>query len=381
MPHGVAKQKHWKEIEQYNQNQLKDVQQLQSRLELIQHIHDELQQIVFQYQDYIVYEKETLSLDFHSVTNESFSFDGLSKKESDKLYKQIQDTEEDYLDRIQYLSIMNDDMIQRFNDLYVDIKQLYEEVEMKLQSLGESKRDFEFDIERSVNRLLEITKMKSDSDIKYYEDQIRLKKENLVTYQKQMTSFRERNEFLNVDQLEQKAKVYHLDAEVQSKIEDWTKMTFNKVIFDSKKHSYNQKTSVFDNMMMNKKNITIVIETTIDNQKIHFGMCIFKEIDKLFTKVGTSIMDENCFVFTFQKNKVNQYCNKINLPFAINLYPQDHECLFQLGMEIKVSKNLMITYIQSKQSVFDYGFDANALLPKSGIDFVKADRVMVYQMI
>ena len=372
--------------EKENKNEIKEKKEdknnktFKNQIQLLKEVRGKLESVVWQYDEYIDYNQETKRL-FTKQPDKTVDFENLSKKESDFIYNRLKEDEESFYDRILYLSEMNAELLDRFNFIYNDIHALHEEIKTKLETSKQSNKNLQEMMEKSINRLLEITKIKTDSDIKFYREQIKNKEEFLKEFQQDMSKLRERNTKLsqtdNCDEIQKDI----IDDMYRIPLENWSQKKISNVIFDTNYDDYYQNTSVFDTEMMKKKDVAILIETTIDNEKIVAGMCIFEEINKLYTEPGTTIFDDNAFIFTFRKDKQLKFSDKKQMhPFAINLYSKESEVLFQLGMDVKVSKELSILCLQNDQSVFDYGKEENALFGKVGKDIAVADRIVVYQL-
>ena len=78
-------------------------------------------------------------------------------------------------------------------------------------------------------------------------------------------------------------------------IEEWTEKRINNILFDSDKDNWNRNTSVFDQRIMNKEHIIIVIEDSRGNQ---FGGYVNSKIDK----VGKWINDSKSLLFSLETN-------------------------------------------------------------------------------
>ena len=83
-------------------------------------------------------------------------------------------------------------------------------------------------------------------------------------------------------------------------LEEWSFSLFDSIIFDSNVCDWNTDTSTFDERILNKKQIVILIET---DDGIKFGGYVEKEIDK----VNEMIEDENTFLFTFKDNNPKKF--------------------------------------------------------------------------
>ncbi|BFU20522.1 trichohyalin, putative [Entamoeba histolytica] len=82
-------------------------------------------------------------------------------------------------------------------------------------------------------------------------------------------------------------------------LEEWTNRKVRNILFDSDKDDWNVDTSIFDQRIMNKEHIIIIIEDSKGNQ---FGGYVNSKIDK----VDYFINDSKSFVFSLESNGRNE---------------------------------------------------------------------------
>ena len=85
-----------------------------------------------------------------------------------------------------------------------------------------------------------------------------------------------------------------IDLSELKQLENWTNKKYKQIIFDSTKDNWNQYTSTFDSQLLNKENISIIIEDTQGNV---FGVFIKSTITS-----NRLIFDNNAFVFSLRSN-------------------------------------------------------------------------------
>ena len=183
---------------------------------------------------------------------------------------------------------------------------------------------------------------------------------------------------------ESKRKQIWLNDEQINKIEEWTRMKNEKVIFDSEIDKWKMGESEFDKIIINKQNIIILIE---NEEGIKIGGFISSKIDKITNYDDEEeeneewIADEKSFVFTFKDNKSMKYdIKKDKQDKAFCLYHKSHLNLFSIGNnDIVIEKIMDNTRIyQNERSSFDYEGKENALIGKTG--YLSTKRIIVIQM-
>ncbi|BFU20582.1 TLD, putative [Entamoeba histolytica] len=144
-------------------------------------------------------------------------------------------------------------------------------------------------------------------------------------------------------------------------IEEWTNRKVEDILFDSDIDNWNKNTSVFDQRIMNKEHIIIIIE---DEEGNKFGGYVDSKIDK----VGW-INDSQSFVFSLESKGRIEGMKKFDIKTpegAFCLFNQSHDCLFIFGFghDIFVFKENYKTQSHCNQYSFEYEGISNALCGK-----------------
>ena len=123
-------------------------------------------------------------------------------------------------------------------------------------------------------------------------------------------------------------------------MEEWTKTTFKKKIFDSYLHDYKINTSEFDNYIFGKEKIAILLED-VDNNL--FGLFIDSKI--MTYRYGRNgqwsrqdVKDPKCFIFSLNSCGRSKEMVKINIKkeesnFSFSLYEKHDKALFSTGIQ------------------------------------------------
>ncbi|BFU21509.1 trichohyalin, putative [Entamoeba histolytica] len=149
--------------------------------------------------------------------------------------------------------------------------------------------------------------------------------------------------------------------EIIKQLEELTEKRINNILFDSDKDDWNKNTSVFDERIMNKEHIIIIIEDEDGNK---FGGYVNEKIDK----VDECIYDSKSFVFSLESKGRMKGMMKfdIKLPeYAFILFNQSDIWLFEIGLgDIAVFKENYKTNSFCNQYSFEYEGITNALCGK-----------------
>ncbi|BFU26011.1 trichohyalin, putative [Entamoeba histolytica] len=162
-------------------------------------------------------------------------------------------------------------------------------------------------------------------------------------------------------------------------IEELTEKRINNILFDSDIDDWNRNTSVFDQRVMNKEHIIIIIEDEDGNK---FGGYVNSKIDK----VGTWISDSKSFVFSLVSNGRIEGMKKFDIEhpeYAFCLYNQSHDWLFKFGFldDIHVCKENDKTKSSCDQHSFSYEGISNALCGKEyPNNYFTPKRIIVIEM-
>ncbi|GAB1222217.1 hypothetical protein ENUP19_0099G0009 [Entamoeba nuttalli] len=161
-------------------------------------------------------------------------------------------------------------------------------------------------------------------------------------------------------------------------IEKWTNRKVFNILFDSDKDDWKEDTSIFNQRIMNKEHIIIIIEDEDGNK---FGGYVNEKIDK----VGCFINDCKSFVFSLESNGRMKGMKKFDIQqqqYAFQLYKQSHDCLFKFGYgcDILVHKENTKTISSCKQQSFEYEGIENALCGKEWPEYFTPKRIIVIEM-
>ncbi|BFU24978.1 predicted protein [Entamoeba histolytica] len=146
-------------------------------------------------------------------------------------------------------------------------------------------------------------------------------------------------------------------------IEEWTNRKVGNILFDSDNDNWNKDISVFDQRMMNKEHIIIIIE---DEEGNKFG----GYVDSKINKVDKWIYDSKSFLFSLESNGRMKGMMKFDIKqpqYAFCLYNQSHDRLFEFGFgyfgfcDIRVYKENNKTKSWCYQFSFEYEGIENAL--------------------
>ena len=143
-------------------------------------------------------------------------------------------------------------------------------------------------------------------------------------------------------------------------LEEWTKLKFKEVIYNSSVGDWNIHTSTFDKRIFGKKNVVIEME---DESGITFGVFIKKKIDRYYDKnmivFETRIEDSDAFVFIMKKHG-NMIPMKFNILYehsvnAFKLFNCENEILFMIGeTDFTIMKENNKAICQCIPESFDY---------------------------
>ncbi|BFU23275.1 predicted protein [Entamoeba histolytica] len=159
-------------------------------------------------------------------------------------------------------------------------------------------------------------------------------------------------------------------------IEEWTERRINNIIFDSDKDNWKEDTSVFDQRIMNKEHIIIIIE---DEEGNKFGGYVNSKIDK----VGQWIYDSKSFVFSLEsKGRIEgMKIFDIKQPeYAFYLNSQTDNSFFGFGYDIVIGKENNKTKSHCYQYAFEYKGIENALCGKELPYNFTTKRIIVIEM-
>ncbi|BFU21534.1 predicted protein [Entamoeba histolytica] len=171
-------------------------------------------------------------------------------------------------------------------------------------------------------------------------------------------------------------------------IEEWTNRKVGNILFDSDIDDWNKNTSVFDERVMNKEHIIIIIEDEDGNK---FGGYVDSKIDK----DGYDINDSKSFLFSLESNGRMKGMKKFDIKepqYAFCLSNQSNDYLFAFGgglfglfvfggNDIVVYKENHKTYSRCKQCSFEYEGISKALCGNEYPDnYFTPKRIIVIEM-
>ncbi|BFU22652.1 trichohyalin, putative [Entamoeba histolytica] len=110
-------------------------------------------------------------------------------------------------------------------------------------------------------------------------------------------------------------------------IEELTEKRISNILFDSDKDDWNKDTSVFDQRIMNKEHIIIIIE---DEEGNKFGGYVNSKI----YKIDEWTNDSKSFLFSLESKGRMKRMKKFDIKqsqYAFCLYNQYDDCLFKFG--------------------------------------------------
>ncbi|BFU22181.1 trichohyalin, putative [Entamoeba histolytica] len=162
-------------------------------------------------------------------------------------------------------------------------------------------------------------------------------------------------------------------------IEEWTEKRINNILFDSDIDDWKEDTSVFEERIMNKEHIIIIIE---DEEGNKFGGYVNSKIDE----VDDYINDSKSFVFSLESNGRMKGMKKFDIKqpeYAFYLFNQSDDLLFvfgYFGYDIYVYKENNKTYSYCVQCSFEYEGISNALCGKQLPKYFTPKRIIVIEM-
>ncbi|EMS14795.1 hypothetical protein KM1_334920 [Entamoeba histolytica HM-3:IMSS] len=157
-------------------------------------------------------------------------------------------------------------------------------------------------------------------------------------------------------------------------IEEWTNRKVGNIIFDSNIDNWKVSTSVFDQRIINKEYIMVLIE---DEEGNKFGGYVNSKIDK----VGGYINDSKSFLFSLVSNGRMEGMKKFDIKepeYAFYLYNQLCDWLFDFGYcDITIGKENDKTRSCCRQLSFEYEGIESLLCGKYNFT---PKRIMVIEM-
>ncbi|BFU20639.1 TLD, putative [Entamoeba histolytica] len=160
-------------------------------------------------------------------------------------------------------------------------------------------------------------------------------------------------------------------------IEEWTNRKVGNILFDSDIDNWNKNTSVFDQRIMNKEHIIIIIE---DEEGNKFGGYVNSKINK----VDKWISDSKSFVFSLESKGRIEGMMKFDIKqpqCAFWLFNQSYDCLFSFGYyDICVYKENNKTESHCYPRSFEYKGISKALCGNEYPEYFTPKRIIVIEM-
>ncbi|BFU19283.1 trichohyalin, putative [Entamoeba histolytica] len=159
-------------------------------------------------------------------------------------------------------------------------------------------------------------------------------------------------------------------------IEELTEKRISNILFDSDIDNWNKNTSVFDQRIMNKEHIIIIIEDEDGNK---FGGYIHSKIES----AREWINDSQSFVFSLESKGRIEGMKKFDIKqpqYAFILHNQSDNYLFGIGYDIGVFKENNKTKSHCNQRSFKYEGIKNALCGNKFPNRFTPKRIIVIEM-
>ncbi|BFU25338.1 predicted protein [Entamoeba histolytica] len=162
-------------------------------------------------------------------------------------------------------------------------------------------------------------------------------------------------------------------------LEEWTNRKVGNILFDSDKDDWNVNKSVFDERIMNKEHIIIIIE---DEDRNKFGGYVNSKVDK----IHSYIKDSKSFVFSLESKGRIEGMKKFDIKHTENtfyLHSQSSDGLFgfgKYGSDIFMCKENNKTKSWCYQYSYSYEGISNTLCGKEYPDRFTTKRIMVIEM-
>ncbi|EMD45460.1 Hypothetical protein EHI5A_253500 [Entamoeba histolytica KU27] len=212
-----------------------------------------------------------------------------------------------------------------------------------------------------------------------YEKQIHFlnKSRDIVVNERNITSMSDKESCIIPKEV--KYNDYEIIPKHQIKqLEEWTNRKVFNILFDSDIDDWKVNTSVFNQRIMNKEHIIIIIEDSDGNK---FGGYVNSKIDR----VDEWIYDSQSFVFSLESNRIERMIKfDIKTPEdAFYLCKRSDDCLFGYGYggDIDVYKENNKTNSYCKQYSFEYNGIENALCGKEWPNsYFTPKRIIVIEM-
>ena len=290
----------------------------------------------------------------------------------------------DLMNQIEYLIQQSSEVVKDIQSEDLNIKQKKEVIEIA--------EDKEAGIENGIEALTYIHDILNDFELiqQYYVNKLQYK---LSRVSKKLLKFENINQNQSkreelekeILQPSQSFEVFNLDDDEKAQLEIWTMKEINEVIFDSDNDDWNVNTSVFDQKLMNKKQLVFLIEDE-ENNKFGYYLSTQIEPNRYNHFVRT---DNNTFIFSLKSNgRLNQMMKfEIkDIDGGYEMKQNHHNVLIHLGfgsdgaIHLKKFNSKSESYCVNSDSFNWHGME-NALTGKPSFGKFTPRRIVVIEMI
>ena len=266
-----------------------------------------------------------------TIYNERKTEWGMREKEIEQqqLKHKMKDTEKREYDELISTVKQIKDCISTTQTTVNDIKRTTTSINNSVSSISNT-------VSQAVkNEITTVTRKIVNQDIKF--DDI-TKKHDMIT-----------NWFTKHDAIQIDSEIIKWEKRVFMEIEKYTEKRVCEIIFSTDIHDWSKNTTEFNEMILNRRNILIMVETINDVILGQYIKARTNKTNKLFedktsrrgkpskddievaSKVDGRIEDNESFVFSTFKNKFNKYFMQSSESIALTLYEKDSELLMMSG--------------------------------------------------
>ncbi|GAB1223493.1 hypothetical protein ENUP19_0149G0031 [Entamoeba nuttalli] len=170
-------------------------------------------------------------------------------------------------------------------------------------------------------------------------------------------------------------KEISFDTKYIKQLKEWTNRKVGNILFDSDNDDWNKNTSIFEERIMNKEHIIIIIEGEDGNK---FGGYVNSKIDEF-----GYVNDSQSFLFSLESKGRIEGMKKFDIKYpedAFWLHNKSDYSLFGNGYDICVYKENNKIKSYCYQRSFEYKGISNALCGKSHPDHFTPKRIIVIEM-
>ncbi|BFU24518.1 predicted protein [Entamoeba histolytica] len=330
----------------------KNNQLIKEVVETLPHIGQSIDDTTKNYQYYI-----------GSIKNEVFEI------KDDETYSEAIKRGEGIFDRIDETEKRRKLVIEKSQEAINKIERIIEECKSDEETLSKTRNDLIDKIIYMEEMIMKDKIFRKPEETDKITAEFNKKKEE---WEKQYTDYLERKKRKEEERIRRYIEEKLLRKGIEEtkhqieQLEEWTNRKVGNILFDSDIDNWNVNTSVFNQRIMNKEHIVIIIEDSEGNK---FGGYVNEKIDK----VGCFIYDSQSFVFSLESNGRMKGMKKFDIKeqqHAFCLLNKSHNCLFAFGGDGKYLKDIVVhkendkTHSECIQSSFDYEGISNALCGK-----------------